>query len=952
MLLLWPLTGNAVNWYVDNISDPGEDGSVAHPFDCIQEALNVAFPGDIVLVRDGIYRGPGNKNLDFYGKAIVLESQNGWSNTVLDCEGVGRAFYLHSGETTNTVIRGFCIQGANTNVVSEAGQEGEEGLYVQIFGTSPSAVLCISNSGFTMESCVIKDSQALTSNLVFTVGQPGEEGFFLNTAEGDGSGGAIYGVGCDVVLRDVIVEKNRAGEHGGAIYVCSNSSLRLEGVTIRGNRAASRYIQEILTIGVPGSEGFYQIVTSYSATGAGGALYADQSYIFLSNCWLSGNSAGAAGGGLFATNDSFVVMFGTTIEGNSVLSTDPTGWGGGVAQSSGFLRMQGCFVSGNACLGQTVNEGLTIGVEGVEGFFVWHSYQLFVGKGGGLGVQNADSVVLENCQFIHNQAGLTGGGVWARDVGWFLMDSCSLNENLVHDNQSGLGGGIAMERLPLSASNLEFRQNRVGGPFAREGLQVDSPEGMGYFFEVKTETSAGRGGALALQNVTGLFHRLRLANNRASTAGGGLFVQDSSRISINEFVCQSNHAIAVQTDTREELTSPNQARRHVVQQEKGGEGGAVWVDDAELIVSQSWWQANRAGDFGGALCQHSSEVRFVSALLVENMAGREVSHITTTNQASGTFAEVSYAESFTGRGSAVGSDAGSARLTHLTAWRNGGLTGLDFTNGALALLENSIVWSNALAADTPGMVQARYCFVEGGWPGTSNRPVSPQLTRRGRLTAESPAVDAAEVSAAPDLDFEGEARVDHPVHVNQPSTADCGADEFVDQDHDDLADVWEIAFWGTTSRSGTTLDNDRDGASDLDEYRYGTSPLARDSDADKIPDGWEMHRGLDPLRASAAADSDEDEYSNLDEYIADTYPLDAESYLHFDDIRSIAGRNGVLLAWTASTQRWYVVESIDLLNGEWRKVAEYPGTGLWQTVFAPDPTLEPERHYRLRVRLP
>ena len=77
-------------WYVDDdapgdpgpgdpaVSDPLEDGSAAHPFDAIQEGINAAVSGvNDVLVLDGTYTGAGNNDLDFGGKAITVQSQNG-----------------------------------------------------------------------------------------------------------------------------------------------------------------------------------------------------------------------------------------------------------------------------------------------------------------------------------------------------------------------------------------------------------------------------------------------------------------------------------------------------------------------------------------------------------------------------------------------------------------------------------------------------------------------------------------------------------------------------------------------------------------------------------------------------------------------------------------------------------------------------------------------------------
>lgn len=46
-------------------------------FPTIQEAIDRTVNGDLIVLTDGDFTGPGNRDLDFQGKSITLRSQNG-----------------------------------------------------------------------------------------------------------------------------------------------------------------------------------------------------------------------------------------------------------------------------------------------------------------------------------------------------------------------------------------------------------------------------------------------------------------------------------------------------------------------------------------------------------------------------------------------------------------------------------------------------------------------------------------------------------------------------------------------------------------------------------------------------------------------------------------------------------------------------------------------------------
>lgn len=72
----------------------------------IQQAINVASNGDVILVSPGTYF----ENIDYQGKAISLRGMGGATQTIIDGSNIGPVVTFQTGETVQSALTGFTIQ--------------------------------------------------------------------------------------------------------------------------------------------------------------------------------------------------------------------------------------------------------------------------------------------------------------------------------------------------------------------------------------------------------------------------------------------------------------------------------------------------------------------------------------------------------------------------------------------------------------------------------------------------------------------------------------------------------------------------------------------------------------------------------------------------------------------------------------------------------------------------
>ena len=184
------------------LSDPQENGTAEHPFDRIQEAIDVAADGVVILVHAGTYR----ESIDLLGKRVGLTGfdpdnpmKAAWP--VIDGGGsTGPVVSFTHGEDPNCVLQGFVITG----------------------GKGAGAIRC-SGSSPTIINCLIVGNRAM-----------------------EAGGAAVYCTDSNPVLMNCTIADNYAGRGGAALYLANSRVLVTNSILWNDTPA------EILCVGAAG----------------------------------------------------------------------------------------------------------------------------------------------------------------------------------------------------------------------------------------------------------------------------------------------------------------------------------------------------------------------------------------------------------------------------------------------------------------------------------------------------------------------------------------------------------------------------------------------------------------------------------------------------------------------------------------------------------------------------
>jgi len=209
---------------------------VPSDYDTIQAALDAARNHDTVIVTDATYSGEGNYNLDFKGKNLVLRSENGPNDCIIDCRQKGRGFYFHRAENSSSIVSGFTIKNGYT---TRGGSIYSHSCSPQIIGCNIvnnsadnyGGAIYIYSGSPTISKCTIKHN---------LVDGPDEKIY----------GGGIFGEYTNLIVRDSIISENSimggvvSSYWGNRIYGAAISAIQskadLSGCIITNNIAQGR----------------------------------------------------------------------------------------------------------------------------------------------------------------------------------------------------------------------------------------------------------------------------------------------------------------------------------------------------------------------------------------------------------------------------------------------------------------------------------------------------------------------------------------------------------------------------------------------------------------------------------------------------------------------------------------------------------------------------------------
>ena len=459
-------------WYVASLDVPGNgDGSQRSPFRTIQQGIDAAVDGDLVLVRRGRYP----EAIDFLGKEIEVRSVDGPSATTLIGDGTEVVVRIAGGQSRATKLIGFTITGGEATI----------GGGIICIGSSPTIQGNVIRENYAERGCGIAcfDGSAprIEGNEILENG--------LRFCCNPFAGGGIYCArGSDAEIVGNLIRLNEA--HRGAGIACFASSPLIDGNRIEDNTAASRGGGVICEDGASPEIRNNKILFN-RASGNGAGIHCNdagtdpliQSNRIRANRITAGGTA--RDGGAIAVYDDAA----PTITDNEILDNESRLLAGGIL----VKRADSVLIEGNEIRGNraTINSGGGIvfndGSATVRGNLIADNFA--DDDGGGVLLILGAGGVFTNNWIVGNEAAV-GGGVRGEQATTRFVNN-TISDNVSPDRAGGVSSvdsGLGFENciiwgnsregsgseIELESGPIEITYSNVGGGWPGEAnLDVD-----------------------------------------------------------------------------------------------------------------------------------------------------------------------------------------------------------------------------------------------------------------------------------------------------------------------------------------------------------------------------------------------------------------------------------------------------------------------------------------------
>ncbi len=777
---------------------------VPQEYATIQEAIDAAFDGDTVLVADGTYTGPGNKDLMF-GKPIILRSENGPENCIIDCENDGRGVFfphIYMAPAGTGVFDGFTV--TNGNNVDDGGAIFCGGNFVakiiNCIITDNAAmdkgggIFCDYDANIQIINCTITNNTANSGGGIRTNRFNGKiERCIIsgNTADRGGGGMQFWEGGNPEVTSCLIVDNIAQGNYGdgnGGAISCFDSNPTFLNCTIGSNTAADT------------GSGWY----------AGGGVYCDlSSSPVFSNCILWGNTA-TDGGNQIYTNDSSSTV---TLNTSDCLSSIGEVEGAGTVTRDVNIGVDPLFVdaaggnyelqSSSPCIDAGDNgrvpPAMTMDVRGYPRFMD--------GDRGGAVIVDIGAYEFRPRVYVDDTGGfdINEGEDWANAVKsirkgleiaqdwWVVLVADGTYSGLDNRFLDFAGKSVTLESVSGAASCIidcqdsgrAFRfHHGEDGCSVLDGFTItdgDSSEnGGGILCESSSPTitnciidncTADQGGAIACDNNScPVIKNCTISNSFAGRNGGGVFCSLDSCPTIDNCTVYGNSAgygAGIYCERQSDPTITN----CVIRNNSGYTAGGIHCQDSCPEIINCEIRSNSAtGTYGGGIrCQDASP-SIVNCKITDN---------TSFSDGAGIFADKCF-----------------STISNCTIANNDSSTmgGGVFFIYSSPTLDNTIIWGNSASTgnqiyiyDSDTDIVLNYCDFAAGvgevdGPGTVTvnhcKGIDPLFVNAAgddyHLQAGSSCIDAGDNSLIPvgvTKDLDGNARISN-------GTVDMGAYEY------------------------------------------------------------------------------------------------------------------------------------------------------------------------------